>query len=125
VTVVLLWLDVGLELGCGEASRLKLLGLEVPFEERAMLPVGVFAVSWWLLLLATEFPLFSPGGDWMLHLLFTLSDRFIMALCTKPPIPFVGDAGRSSLSGDIRPCEGDIARARPSDLDSEPGGSNL
>lgn len=48
-----------------------------------------------------------------------------MALCTKPPMPFVGDAGRSSLSGEIRPCEGDIARARPSDLGSELGGSNL
>ena len=59
-------------------------------------------------MLATESPLLKPEGDCTLHLLFTLSDLFIIALCTKPPMPFVGDAGRSSLSGEIRPCDGDI-----------------
>lgn len=47
----------------------------------------------------------------MLHRLETLSLRFSMALCTKPPMPFVGDAGRSR-SGDMRPCVGDMASAR-------------
>jgi hypothetical protein len=74
--------------------------------------------------LATELPRLRPGGDWTLHLLFTLSDLFIIALCTNPPIPFVGDAGRSRRSGEIRPCVGDIAIARPSESDSS-GGSSL
>lgn len=45
----------------------------------------------------------------MLHRFETLSLRLSMALCTKPPIPLVGDAGRS---GEILPCVGDMARAR-------------
>lgn len=45
------------------------------------------------LLLATESPRLSPGAACTLHLLFTLSDRFIIALSTKPPRPFVGDGG--------------------------------
>lgn len=80
--------------------------------------------SWVLRLLATELPRVRPGGDCTLHRLLTLSDRFIIALCTNPPIPFVGDGGRSRRSGDILPCEGDIANARASDLAS-PGGSNV
>lgn len=32
-----------------------------------------------------------------------LSERFNIALCTKPPMPFVGEAGRWSRSGDICP----------------------
>lgn len=48
-----------------------------------------------------------------------------MALCTKPPMPLVGDGGRSSLSGEIRPWEGDIAKPRASDIESIFGGSNL
>ena len=48
-----------------------------------------------------------------------------MALCTKPPIPFVGETGRSNLSGEIRPCEGDIAKPRVSAVESILGGSNL
>ena len=43
-----------------------------------------------------------------------------MALCTKPPKPFVGDAGRSNLSGEIRPCDGDILSS-----ESKLGGSSL
>lgn len=58
----------------------------------------------------------------------TLSDRFIIALCTNPPIPFVGDAGRepglSKRSGEMRPCDGDIAKPRDSSM-SLFGGSNL
>ena len=111
VTVALLWLEVGLEDGRGEPSLLRLVGRERPVEE--------------LRLLATELPRVSPGGACTLHLLFTLSDLFIMALCTKPPIPFVGEAGRSNLSGEIRPCEGDIARPRGSDDESIFGASNL
>lgn len=76
--------------------------------------------SWLLRLLVTESPLLRPGGDCTLHLLFTLSDLFIIALCTKPPMPFVGDAGRSNLSGEIRPCDGDILTS-----ESKLGGSSL
>lgn len=45
--------------------------------------------------------------------MFMLSERFIMALCTKPPIPFVGEAGRS-LAELRRACEDDIVGVRPS-----------
>lgn len=45
----------------------------------------------------------------MLHLLLTLSPRFMLALRTKLPMPFVGDAGRS---GDILPCVGDMSGSR-------------
>ena len=111
VIVALLWLEVGLEEGRGEPSLLRLPGLDAPAAEPK--------------LLATEFPRLRPGGACTLHLLLTLSDRFIMALCTKPPIPFVGEAGRSNLSGEIRPCEGDIAKPRVSAVESILGGSNL
>jgi hypothetical protein len=60
------------------------------------------------------------------HLLETLSLRLSMALWTKPPMPLVGDAGRS---GDILPCVGDMARARaalsPASVDCSDGGANL
>jgi hypothetical protein len=46
-----------------------------------------------LLLLATESPRLSPVAACTLHLLLTLSDRFIIALSTKPPRPLVGDGG--------------------------------
>lgn len=39
----------------------------------------------------------SEEVGWALHLLLTLSVRFNMALCTKPPMPLVGDAGRSEV----------------------------
>lgn len=51
------------------------------------------------------------GGVWVLQRLLTLSLRLSMALCTKPPMPFVGDADRSR-SGDILPCVGDMASPR-------------
>lgn len=37
-----------------------------------------------------------------------LSDRFIIALCTNPPMPFVGEPDRSALDGEVRPDVGDI-----------------
>lgn len=46
------------------------------------------------LLLAIESPRFKPEFACTLHLLLTLSDLRIIALCTKPPSPFVGDGGR-------------------------------
>jgi hypothetical protein len=112
VYVALLWLDVGLEFGCGEFSLLKLLG----FDSLAAMTEPR--------LLATESALLRPAGDWTLHLLFTLSDRFIIALCTNPPMPLVGDIGRSTLSGEIRPCVGDIAKPRLSEWVSA-GGSRI
>ncbi len=113
MTVALLWLEVGRELGLGEFSRLRLTGLAVV----------LLLVSTLLRLLVTELPLVRPGGDCTLHRLLTLSDLFIIALCTKPPMPFVGDGGLSSRSGEIRPWEGDIARLRLSDLESRGGSS--
>jgi len=50
-----------------------------------------------LRMLAVEFSLLKPAPGCALHLLLTLSDRFNMALCTKPPIPLVGDGGLSVL----------------------------
>ena len=47
----------------------------------------------------------------MLQRLLTLSLRLSMALCTNPPIPFVGDAERSR-SGEILPWVGDMASVR-------------
>src|SRR5690606_28691167 len=43
----------------------------------------------------------KPAGEFTLQRL-TLSERFIMALWTKPPMPLVGDTGRV---GDVRPGE--------------------
>lgn len=125
VTVALLWLDPGLEEGSFEVSRLRLLGRESRTAVFMTLPIPIPPrLSWLLPLLATELPRLRPGGDCTLHLLFTLSDRFIMALCTKPPMPLVGDGDLSSLSGDIRPCEGDIASERASGP-LPPGGSSF
>jgi hypothetical protein len=62
-----------------------------------------------LRLLNVEPCLVRGGGACVLHRLETLSLRFSMALWTKPPMPLVGDAGRS---GDILPCVGDMASAR-------------
>lgn len=45
--------------------------------------------------MAIESPRLRPAFACTLHLLFTLSDRFIIALCTNPPRPLVGDGGRS------------------------------
>src|SRR4051812_17292768 len=52
----------------------------------------------------TESARCSPAGEFTLHR-FTLSDLFIIALWTNPPIPLVGDSGRV---GDVRPG-GDIS----------------
>jgi hypothetical protein len=60
-----------------------------------------------------EFCLVNPCGVCVLHRLLTLSLRLSMALCTNPPMPLVGDAGRSVRTGEMRPCVGDIAKARP------------
>jgi len=46
-----------------------------------------------------------------LHLLLTLSLRLSMALCTKPPIPLVGELGRSRRLWAL-----DMVRLRPSAL---------
>lgn len=51
----------------------------------------------------------NPGGDATLHL-FTLSDRFIMALWTKPPMPFVGETGRPSARDGDRSSVDDLSR---------------
>jgi hypothetical protein len=91
-----------------ELSLLKLLGLESPLEMEPyplMLPLPR--------LLKVEFVLLMPCGVCVLHRLFTLSLRFIIALCTKPPMPFVGEGARS---GEILPCVGDIARPRTEPL---------
>lgn len=62
-----------------------------------------------LRLLANELtPRLTPDGNCALHLFETLSDRFIMALCTKPPSPFVGDVERER-SGEMRLGEGGVA----------------
>lgn len=47
----------------------------------------------------------------MLQRLLTLSLRLSMALCTKPPMPLVGDVERSR-SGEILPWVGDMAMTR-------------
>lgn len=65
--------------------------------------------------LATEFSRDKPGPLWTLHLLLTLSDRLSMALCTKPPMPFVGEIGRPEA---VRPC---IEAMRPNVPGSWPG----
>jgi hypothetical protein len=106
VIVRLLELDVGREAGSMELSLLKLLGL-------SGFAKGVYPLSIALpLLLIVEFWRLSGCGVCVLHLLFTLSLRLSMALWTKPPMPLVGETGRSVRSGDILPCVGDMARPR-------------
>lgn len=115
VIVRLLWLDPGRELETGDASRLKLprtsLGGPMP-------PTAASVPSTPLLLLAIELPLLRPGPACVLHLLLTLSERLSIALWTNPPRPLVGETGLSTRSREMRPCEGDIARARTLGLDS-------
>jgi hypothetical protein len=102
--VASLWLDVGrcgetvppwLEPGrCDDSVPLRLSlvgdngGNESAFEGAAKL----------LRLLAKELPLMRPDGSCALQRLDTLSERFIMALCTNPPSPLVGDVDRSGES---------------------------
>ena len=107
---MLLWLEVGLEFTEGVVSRLVLF---LEFVKGVTPAMGTLPPSGPPRAFDTELPLLSPGPACALHLLFTLSDLFIIALCTNPPRPFVGEVGRSLRSGDMRPCEGDIAIARP------------
>ena len=102
--LTVLWLDVGLESG-SELCRGSSLGIlrELGTPSR-MLPMP-------LRMLAVEScrERLEPGCA--LHLLLTLSFRFSMALCTKPPMPLVGDAGRSKVARDeregvVRPNDG-------------------
>jgi hypothetical protein len=126
VIVALLWLEVDLEDGRGELSLLRLLGPDILAEAFTTLLSGRGVLGVLLLrLLATELPRLTPEGDCTLHLLLTLSDLFIMALCTNPPIPFVGDTGLPNLSGEIRPWEGDIAKPRISDVESKFGATKF
>lgn len=81
-----LWLDPGLEDASGEegvSPRVDGMSLDKPLlcKEVGLPP-------------ATESPLLRPVFDLTLHLLLTLSERFIMALSTKPPRPLVGEIGR-------------------------------
>lgn len=103
--VILLELDWGREGGSSaDCSLLKLVGRSILDSEPKpamalprLLNVGLF--------------LFSVGGVCVLHLLLTLSPRFMLALRTKLPMPLVGDADRSR-SGDILPCVGDMKGSR-------------
>lgn len=74
-----------------------------------------------LRLLETELFRVIFEGSCALHRFVTVSDRFIMALWTNPPSPFVGDDGRS---GESRRWVGDGGNCS-SVLDSVFGGSNL
>ena len=103
----LLWLDVGRDDGSMELSLLKVVG-------RSILGSVAYPGTALPRLLKVEFCLLKPGGVWVLHLLLTLSLRLSIALCTNPPMPLVGDTGRSR-SGEMRPCVGDMARLRAED----------
>lgn len=98
--MVLLELDCGREGVSADSSLLRLVGRSIfakdPYPDMALAR-----------LLRVELFLFSGGGVCVLHLLLTLSLRFMLALSTKPPMPFVGDADRSR-SGDLLPCVGDM-----------------
>jgi len=69
-------------------------------------------------LLAVEFCLDSPGAACALHLLLTLSDRLSMALCTNPPMPFVGDGDLAAILEDA--SEGFRVGASNGDFESGP-----
>lgn len=66
-----------------------------------------------LLVLAVESCRASPPIGCALQRLFWLSDRFMRALWTKPPIPLVGEDGLSLVLAN-RACEADIVGVRPS-----------
>ena len=76
-----------------------------------------------MLLRLLEIELFRvrPEGSCALQRFEMVSERFIMALWTNPPIPFVGDDGRS---GESRRWVGEGGNCS-SALDSVFGGSNL
>jgi hypothetical protein len=107
VIVRLLELDAGREEGSMELSLLRLLGLS-NLEKGGSAPMATLDR-----LLIVEFCLLRGCGAWALHRLLTLSLRLSMALWTKPPMPFVGEEGRSARSGENLPCIGDMASARP------------
>ena len=87
------WLETGLELDRGDEFPLCTLA---SLEEVRLCPgVNPDAPDRCAgLEVATESPRFNPAFACTLHLLFTLSDLFIMALWTKPPKPLVGEGGR-------------------------------
>lgn len=103
VTVALLWLEVGREEGSKEPSLLK-----AGLSDLDSVPYPAMALP---RLLNVEFWRVRPGGVAVLQRLLTLSLRLSMALCTKPPMPLVGEVERSR-SGDILPCVGDMAIPR-------------
>lgn len=123
--VTLLELDCGRDRGSADCSLLRLVGRSILDK----VPNPATALP---RLLKLELCLFKVGGVWVLHLLLTLSLRLRLALSTKPPMPFVGDTGRSR-SGDILPCAGDICGPRAAPASSPPsavapgsdGGANL
>lgn len=111
--MVLLELDWGREGGSSVVcSLLKLVGRSILDSE----PNPAIAL---LRLLKDGLFLFSVGGVCVLHLLLTLSPRFMLALSTKLPRPLVGDAERSR-SGDILPCIGDMNGSRDARASSPP-----
>lgn len=67
-----------------------------------------------LLELVAEFCRLSMDPGCALDRLLTLSDLFMKALCTNPPMPFVGDVGRS-VAFASRACDDDMlgVRSRP------------
>lgn len=64
----------------------------------------------------------SPCGSCVLHRFDTLSDLLIMALCTNPPRPFVGEVDRVR-SGDIRRWVGDAGTGSSVDVSVWDGSS--
>lgn len=93
--VASLWLEPGLESDKGELSRIGLgsggpASRSPPNAER---PTP-------LRLLMIELLRVRLAGDCTVHRFEILSLRFNMALCTKPPKPFVGELERP---GDARP----------------------
>jgi hypothetical protein len=104
--VVLLELDCGREGASADSSLLRLVGRSILDNE----PNPDMALA---RLLRVELCLLRVGGVCVLHLLLTLSLRFMLALSTKPPMPLVGDTGRSR-SGEILPCIDDMSGPRVS-----------
>lgn len=88
------WLDTGLEADKGDdsPSLAGRISLEEPLLCPGLKPVILDRCAG--LDVATESPRFRPVPACTLHLLLTLSERFIIALCTKPPSPLVGEGGR-------------------------------
>ena len=103
--MVLLLLDVGLEEDSILASVLSGVGSSFGMLYDPVSP------PYPLLVLFKELSLLMFGPGCALQRLFTLSERFIMALWTKPPMPFVGELGRSGAFA-IRACEDDVLSVR-------------